>query len=495
MRAGLQLPRLGLRGAGLLVLGLLGVCAVWDIRHRCAEVSRSRRQQSACAAELRPLVSAAVEDVAAAITQSEQALDGARRDCGLLTVERAASAPEYFELSERLARWREQARVAGLRIKEGERFGFAVRGADLGEAESPGRLRRRLRAMDRMVESVLIARPEEVLSWQCVEPADGALAPCLAGGMVAGTTVRVVFSGDTDTLRGLLNTLSGAEPAWIVHSVDARRRHVAQGSPVVSMAREDDAASSLVMRAEAVSPREMLNGPNRRVFPVGVMHFEVTASFLEWTGQARPRPSIGAEWKSPWPAVEANAGALFTPPTLWFDDDVQRWARAQLEKQDPRPVILPVKVLGVMPEFFRLQLSGYIGDEHGGCGVFTNQETRESFLAGAEADVPGLGVRILKISRDRAHAKTTASVLDVRCGEELELSDQHWKETGTLIAALEVAGVYRRVRVDDDFSVGGVRYHVESIRDAPACVEITAESPAWPGRVVRTLKPPEPFTP
>ncbi|HOG93826.1 MAG TPA: hypothetical protein PLE80_09670 [Opitutaceae bacterium] len=75
--------------------------------------------------------------MAAAITQSEQALDGARRDCGLLAVERAASAPEYFELSERLARWREQARVAGLRIKEGERFGFAVRGADLAKQSRP----------------------------------------------------------------------------------------------------------------------------------------------------------------------------------------------------------------------------------------------------------------------------------------------------------------------------------------------------------------------
>ena len=113
----------------------------------------------------------------------------------------------------------------------------------------------------------------------------------------------------------------------------------------------------------------------------------------------------------------------------------------------------------------------------------------------AGAEVPGLGIQILQVARDRKRAETIARVMDVRCGEALELSDQRLRETGTLLAELEVAGMRRRVRAGDEFAGDGVRYRILGIRAAPACIEIEASSSEWAGLVVRTLQPSYPFTP
>ena len=499
MKGGIRLPRLGLRSVALLALGVLGAFAAWDIWNRCTEISQSRGQQRACAAELRQLASGAESvDLAVGITQSEQALDVARRGSGLFTAGPAESEPAYFELSERLARWREQVRAAGLRIKGDERFGFAAQASKSVGEGPPERLSRRLRAMDRLVAAVLVARPEEVLSWQCVESTDAALAPCLAGGLVSAERVRVVLCGSTATLRALLNELARSDPAWLVHSIEAKRRYVGSLPSVDSASQVEADAASLVMRDEPVATGPALRRAMMRVFEAGTMQFELMVSLVEWTGPARPSVVPDGSRGEAWAGTlrdGVNAGELFTPPTLWFDEGAQRWALSESRVQEARPVALPIKVLAVMPELFRLQLGGYIGDELGGFGVVRNQETQEAVLMRAGGEVPGLGIQILQVARDRKRAETIARVMDVRCGEALELSDQRLRETGTLLAELEVAGMRRRVRAGDEFAGDGVRYRILGIRAAPACIEIEASSSEWAGLVVRTLQPSYPFTP
>lgn len=488
---------------GLLALIGLGAFAGWNLWQNRSRAAQETRQRRACMSELRQLGERRDDgDLAAEIARAEQALAAARESSGLFvaaSVEPPAASSPYFELAHQLAQWREQVRAAGLGVKADERFGFAAQTVSRAEAGQRVRLRRQIRAMDRIVEAFVNAHPEQVLSWQFVEPNADIVAPCVAGGLVGAETVRVNFSGSTASLRAVLNGLAKAAPAWVVHSVDARRQNAGHVPSVAAPLRGEAEAASLVLRSEPELP---LAGspPSERVLDAGSMRFEITASAVEWVGPARPTAPAGLSREAPWGGPnrdEAKSFALFTPPTLWFDESAGGWTTRTDRAPETVPSVLALKVISVESELFRLQLGGFIGEATDGRGAFRNQETGETFLAPAGAELPELGIRILQITRDAARAETVARVLDERSGEEVELSDLRPRETGVSVAEVEMSGGRRRVREGDAFACAGIFYRIRAVKASPGSVEVEAESPAWAERVVRTLQsaPPLTFTP
>lgn len=491
---------LNLRALGLLALVGLGCAAGWDLwRHR-ARVAQETRQRRACAAELRQLGGRLNEgNLPADIARAGESLASARVASGLFaekSPEPPAPALAYFELAQHLGRWREQVRAAGLGVKADERFGFPAQAENRGEAGQRVRLRRQIRAMDRMVAALAEAHPQQVLSWQFVEPNTDVVAPCVAGELIGAETVRVAFVGGTASLRSVLNSLAQGVPAWVVHSVDARRK---DAHPAVSGSlapRGEDVASSLVLRAEPEPPMAD-TATSGRVFAAGPMRFEITASAVEWVGPARATVPAGVPGVAPWSAEngnEAKAFPLFTPPTLWFDEAAGCWSAHADREPAAAPAELALKVLTVEPELFRLQLGGFIGGAPDGRGVFTNLETGATFLARAGAELPELGIRILQVARNAERAETTARVLDERSGGALELSDLRNLETGAAVAEVEVPGGRRRVREGDALACAGVLYRIRAINLASGSVEVEAESPMWSAPVVQTLQRTAPLT-
>ena len=162
---------------------------------------------------------------------------------------RQERADGYFEIASFVERMRDTARISGVALASDERFGFdAFAHAGPGVAERPTVMRQRV-AVEHVLRALFSAQPEQ-LNAVGREPApvqSGSVAESRSGatgssaelivpdsrftvrrqGIVDACAFRVSFTGQTVSLRLLLNELANGEFPLAVTSVDVESATVA----------------------------------------------------------------------------------------------------------------------------------------------------------------------------------------------------------------------------------------------------------------------------
>ncbi len=233
--------------AGLGLEAVLIVAAGWWLWRQRETVERAKADLGAREAEWRALVQsqpAPTETVAAAI-EAEVArgeregkrlwrMSGLQEPSSPLLEGRMEEA--FFEIAGLVERMRGRAAECGVKLSEGERFGFAEYAKIGPDASRVAEVRRQRRLAEAVLEALFAAGPRELMGCgrgRSVEEEsrwamrsgeeefeiDRRLTLAVPG-VLGATAYRVRFIGRTETLRALLNRLARSELAMAVREVE-----------------------------------------------------------------------------------------------------------------------------------------------------------------------------------------------------------------------------------------------------------------------------------
>jgi hypothetical protein len=237
----------------IAVLGLAVIAGGWGIYARSSVLKKSVAQTAQKRSELEMLLGsrpAATEEskalVEADLRRTETALAKMREELKgkgpTAEALRSAVVPTeptdlFFNITTFVEKTREKAQAANIKIKPDERFGFAAY-ANAGPDRSllPQVFRQR-QVAEYLLDALIEARPTELVSVQRERPpgqrASGGNAQgpsdlfeidpritARVSGFVNASAFRLTFTGETESLRSLLNKLATFELPLVVRSVE-----------------------------------------------------------------------------------------------------------------------------------------------------------------------------------------------------------------------------------------------------------------------------------
>ncbi len=393
----------------------------------------------------------------------------------------------FFELADFVERMRERAAARGVKVKDGERFGFA-------EFTTVGPSRERIVEVMRqreLAEEVLLtlfeAGPDELVGCERSESEGNERRMqemdtfgvdrrwSLGASDIGATGYRVRFVGRTEVLRELLNRLAGAEFPLAVTSVEVEPVRAAgaseEGQVVTSGGSE---FSVTVERLDVVNGGEL-------------------ASIGGGRSEERAESVAAARWESPVVNGDAEWGYdVFTPPEIFYDAALGRLsARRAIGVQRERigsldtPVAEMFELVRTKVEPFRVQLVGFVETGEGERGVFEDAETMGVVLAGAGKRLAGLEVAIETLVVERAERAwpesmavnvpvAKAKVRDERTGETVWLTNVERTWVSDPVAVVKRIGgdEERVVRVGDEIAGDEATYRVIRIEQSPPAIEL-----------------------
>jgi hypothetical protein len=330
------------------VLTLVGLCALgegWCLYDRAVALRAAEVKLANKEGELRAMadtVPAPTREIAnqikADVARTENALAAMRAELRgrgpPAEVLARSKVPEkrvdaFFDLSTFVDQTRAQAKRLGVTLRPDERFGFAAYANEGPEAGLIAPVFRQRLVAQYLIETLLEARPKALLAVQRERPLRkserDALAAAAAGGpapepaaaaavpddgpsadllepephdrarppgAVETTAFRLTFTGQTATLRALLNKLAGFELPIVVRSVEVEP--APEETPAAAEAAAGPPAASVVLTADGVvsgrppAPVPLIAQP--------VSKFTVTVEFIELAPvadavAADPKPS------------------------------------------------------------------------------------------------------------------------------------------------------------------------------------------------------------
>lgn len=241
----------------------------------------------------------------------------------------AARTDAYFDLATFVERMREVARKQEVDVRpEAVRFGFAAYANEGPEADRIDAVFRQRLVAQYLIESVFEARPrallqvkrEPALTQKEREERDAAVAAVLAGtpvdaaaaavpegpdyfaidprvsarapGYVNTTAFRIVFSGQTASLRSFLNRLAGFELPVLVREVEVEPATADETAPIVPIdenasADPTSSAPSVVLSAAPAAAKPVPKAPAVRATAAApivakpISKFTVTVEYIE----------------------------------------------------------------------------------------------------------------------------------------------------------------------------------------------------------------------
>ncbi len=240
----------------LVALGLAVLAEAGGLGERWTAARTARRRAEKLHRELRPLAAAQPEPTAenaarieAELTRTNQVLAAVRAELmpsgpGADRLGRAATPehrPEaFFDIAAFVEAMRARAQRAGVILRPDERFGFSSYAHEAPEAGRLAAVFRERLLVQYLLETLLDARPRQLLSVQRERPA-GAGGRSAAGAVAAGAgdyfdldphlsarvpglvetaAIRLAFTAQTAVLRTLLNKLAECELPVVVRAVE-----------------------------------------------------------------------------------------------------------------------------------------------------------------------------------------------------------------------------------------------------------------------------------
>lgn len=229
----------------------------------------------------------------------------------------------------------------------------------------------------------------------------------------------------------------------------------------------------------------------------GLLHDAVTApSSVDAIPAVSDAPAGDRIWKAPQPQADGPEWVyeLFTPPAIYRRLETNEFLASLPAAKNPAPEQRhpDFDLLEVRPALFRLQLVGFAGEAGNLFGLFEDMVTTEHFLAGTDAVIPALGLKIERLrvirGQDRNSDETAATaglvaeavVRDEASGEEIRLTDRERIYHGEPSAIICVHGAPDErftLRRNEEIEHDGVRYRARDIHLAPPVVDLIAALP------------------
>jgi hypothetical protein len=538
-RGGLR-SRRGRFVIGLLGLGVLLVAEGWGVYHWWTLGARARgRRGQAEITRPRPAGPTA-EKIAAELLAAQREV--AMSEAALAAKRAAPSAPlgqaeAYFELAGFVEGYRQRVRTQGVALgPDATHFGFAAYAREGPDLALLGSVQRQQRMAGLVLDALLAANPTAILSLRRELPLTEAERTAkfenrraergttrvaarrasrgegtdyfsidpqwsvFAAGIVDPMGLRVVFTGETATLRDFLNGLSEAalpllarmvevEPALATEAGEGRRGPAVSAVVPASVVLRENGSSS--ERPEPAAMRVVARSHSK--FTVTLEHVEVLGqeSGAMAVEQGGSSPGIRGRWAPP---RSPSRGAswvfeVFTPPEITFDPRSNQFAVQPPVSVENVPVPAPfgLELLSVRREPFRVRLIGDVGAGPNRRGVFEDRVTGEVFLAGNGAPLSGLGLEVARVELQREpleagvgarawQPRPEAWVRQVDSGEETHLRVGEVGLANALVATVEANQRERHeLRAGEDLVGDAVIYRVEEISLEPISVTVTRE--------------------
>jgi len=250
----------------LIVIGVVAVGEGWCIFERSKAAKKSqavlvqKRRELSALQSVDPFPSAANKaSVEADLRRTQAALATMREELkgrGPVAEElRNAKVPAeptdiFFDITNFVEKTRAKAKDATVQIKPDERFGFAAYANAGPERDLIPQVFRQRQVAEYLIDALFAAHPRELVSFQREQPLTKAQLATLASGQalpaatrdtsgvdsdlfeidsrisarvpgfVSATAFRMTFSGETESLRTLLNKLAAFELPLVVRSVE-----------------------------------------------------------------------------------------------------------------------------------------------------------------------------------------------------------------------------------------------------------------------------------
>lgn len=487
----------------VLAFGCLGERA-WAVhRARLALRETERAWRTLAASRPQPTAAAATEldaDLADATNTLRELRSATARNRSALTeldqAEVPASAAEtFFDLARFGERMRRIAREHQVELAPEERFGFtAYAHAGPPEPAIAGVFRQR-QLIERLLTIVFAAEPRELVLLE---------RPPVAGEPTAEAHVeqrateamlfRVGFTGETATLRSVLNALAASELPWAVRTIEV----------------EPASVKPTATQSEANGPEVLVaRGLSRFIIHVGCVALPAAADELDVAigalppAEAAARPPIGGAltntlWRAPVSQRRGNDWIydLFTPPQIRYEPGSGRLAvlREPIALATDETTAIgsgdadfPLTLKRVESVPFRLQLVGFVGPRDAPRGVFEDVLSGEMLLIGAQTSIGSLALTVEQVFVERRRAAAAsdgplplpvakAIVRDERTGARVTLTTASRSFTPELVAFIASApsdDEAQAVHAGDLIRDGGVVYRIEKIQLAPAAVSVS----------------------
>lgn len=223
---------------------------------------------------------------------------------------------------------------------------------------------------------------------------------------------------------------------------------------------------------------------------------------------ALPARSVAAPaaWRKPSPQ-SSGAGwvyEIFTPPAVYYNRVARSFSVTPPGARGEGAAAFGLELLAVRQELFRLQLSGYFGEEGNWLAAFTVPGSPETLLARPGRSFAGLGLRLRDFAVRRVEVGRVggqpvhevagfAVLVDERSGAEVILDSRTRAFTADYVAVVRSApaepGEVREVREGDTLSGGGVTYRIERIQGNPPEVVVSRREPGLPVPETVILRP------
>ncbi len=428
----------------------------------------------------------------------------------------ASRTDAFFDLTAFARTMAGKAALAGVGVKDGERFGFSAYAHDGPPARLIPAVDGQRRAAAELLPALIAARPHRIEAVQREDPEPGrakaARGAADAGdyfamdphrslrtpGVVATTAFRLSFIGDGRALRILLNRLAAFDCPAVVRGVTVEPAgDVSSRRPAAPGRRE---------------PLPLVVRPERS-------RFSVTVEFCELLGQGSARSTADRAAADPagedggWPEPVAQPRGpdwvydLFSPPAVYYDPRsaaLHAAAPAAPASPDQADSQSDLLLLEVRRGPFRLQLIGYAGRAGELRGIFADADSGETVVARAGDHLPGPGITIgsLALAPPNAAADgdtagreriATAKVTDAGTGQEIELSTRGPCLAGppvALFAGRGAAALRREAGAGESFMLDRHTYCVEQIDLDPPQVLVACAPAGGAGPPIRrTIRP------
>jgi len=304
---------------------------------------------------------------------------------------------------------------------------------------------------------------------------DGRLDLRVAG-VIDGSAVRLEFTGQTPVLRSFLQSLAAAPEPLVVRSVEVEPLPAGVKPGVI-----DSKMSVVVLRAKPIGeslPRKAHEGDGSPV-----------AGGWEKASVLSPGGEQGYE--------------LFDLPSRNYRESE---TAGKLVQPGVPAQTLPVELLAVKREPYRLQLVGYYGAPGDYTGAFVSAGSRDTFLAREGHRFESLGLLLKNISVKKIETKNrsaesgfevcaSALLWDERQQEHVTLTGSERRLTDTPLAVMRFGpppAPTREFRVGDAFQDETTGCRVQRIQLDPAEVVIVRDLPGQSAPEQFILKPSAP---
>ncbi len=502
--------------AGVVVIGAWAVVAMIGLWREVGSLTRVRGELTAKEREWRALADKAelTEEGLAAI-EVEMKTRAAEIDrwwgaSQMGRIEHEAdnamrTEEAFFEVAGLVERMRARAALAGVNVKEEERFGFAGFAHAGPERERIGEVARQRELAEAVLLALFEAAPQEIVGCERGSSGGGGRGRGEAdtfvvdrrwsleeANQIRATAYRVRFVGGTEVLRDVLNRLAEVKLPLAVTAVEI----------------------------EPVTTGQTGSAEEARLVASTSSEFSVTVEWLEplrggelagWgtrdeTQDAHPEEVVARRWAAPRVSEETEwSYEVFTPPDIFYDATTGRlstsWVKPKAEalriQDSDTRTAAAFELVRAKAEPYRVQLVGFVATEAGDLGVFEEVATSGVILAGAGKRISESEVVIetLVIERservwpDSMAVRTLvakAEVRDERSGEMIWLTSSERKWLSDPVAVLKPAGTNeeREVRVGEEIAFEGITYRVTRIEESPLEIELVKESPGR-GEAVR----------